>query len=153
MNKKGFTLIEVLVAATIIAILASVAIASYSTAAKNSRDAKRKSDFANLAAALELYRSDNGLYINISGNQDIAAVLGALITGGYISQLPTDPKPTTSPSNTYLVSDVNTTGTKFCLMAVMENTVNANGDPDNSPQNPCNYNTGLTNYNYFVANP
>lgn len=150
--KKGFTLIEVLVAATIIAVLASVAIVSYSTASKNSRDAKRKSDIANLAAALELYRADNDIYIAAGGAPRVEDVLGPLVSGGYINELPMDPKPYTfSTQRGYRYSNIGAGTGVYCLFAIMENT--SNGNESSEGVNPCSYTYGDTLYSYFVRNP
>ena len=62
--RRGFTLIEVLVAVTIIAILTSIGVVSYSSVNKRSRDAKRKGDVEQLRSALEMYRADNSYYPN-----------------------------------------------------------------------------------------
>lgn len=62
MNKKGFTLIEILVVISIIAILATVSISVFSTVQKNNRDQIRIRDMQSIKQALELYRSDNGGY-------------------------------------------------------------------------------------------
>ena len=71
-KNRGFTLIEVLVAATIIAVLTSIGIVSYQAANRRARDAKRKSDLEQVRAALEMYKSDHsgsypaGSCVNIS---------------------------------------------------------------------------------------
>lgn len=57
MLRKGFTLLEMLVVVGIIAILVSMGIASYSTAQKKARDAKRKSDLTAIRNAFEQYYS------------------------------------------------------------------------------------------------
>jgi len=77
MNKKlkkvfGFTLIEVLVTATIIAVLTAAAAVSYSSVNKRSRDARRKSDIEQLRAALEQSRSDNGYYVMNYSSEHLA---------------------------------------------------------------------------------
>lgn len=50
---KGFTLIELMVVITIIAILSLVGLVIYSSVQKNARDTKRKGDIAAIATALE----------------------------------------------------------------------------------------------------
>lgn len=55
--KKGFTLLEMLVVVGIIAILVSMGIASYSTAQRKARDAKRRSDLTAIRNAFEQYYS------------------------------------------------------------------------------------------------
>lgn len=62
--KKGFTLVELLVIISIISILAIslLALINPKFQLQKGRDAKRKADLAQIQAALELYRSDNGHY-------------------------------------------------------------------------------------------
>lgn len=52
---KGFTLLEILVVIGIIAVLLGFASASYSTAQKKARDAKRSEDMKSVQHALEQY--------------------------------------------------------------------------------------------------
>ena len=64
---NGFTLIEILVVATIISLLAAAASVAYSQLSKQSRDARRKTDLEQVRAALEMYRSNNDDYpVNLS---------------------------------------------------------------------------------------
>jgi len=56
-NKKGFTLLEILVVIGIIAILVTMGISSYTTAQRKARDAKRRSDLQSIGNALEQYYS------------------------------------------------------------------------------------------------
>jgi len=55
--KRGFTLLELLVVISIIVILITMGLSSYSTAQKKGRDAKRKSDIKEIQGALEQYYS------------------------------------------------------------------------------------------------
>jgi len=59
MRIKGFTLIELLVVISIIGILASLVLASYSGAQKQTRDTQRKSDLSQYRNALESYAAVN----------------------------------------------------------------------------------------------
>lgn len=61
-NKKGFTLIELVVSMAIIAILAAAGLSSFTTSQIKGRDGRRKSDLQQLARALELYYNDYGKY-------------------------------------------------------------------------------------------
>lgn len=63
----GFTLIELLIAVALVAILVTLGAVSYSTVARNSRNADRKADFAKIRQALEEYHADHGAYPNTGG--------------------------------------------------------------------------------------
>ncbi|MBI2593520.1 prepilin-type N-terminal cleavage/methylation domain-containing protein [Candidatus Daviesbacteria bacterium] len=56
---RGFTLIELMITISIIAIISAIGLASYSQAQKLARDAKRKQDLRQVATALELYHQKN----------------------------------------------------------------------------------------------
>jgi prepilin-type N-terminal cleavage/methylation domain-containing protein len=57
-KSKGFTLIELLVVITIIGILATFIVASFTSAQRKGRDARRKSDLDAVKKALELVKND-----------------------------------------------------------------------------------------------
>jgi len=102
--KKGFTLVEILVVATIIMILAGIGIVSYSTLSKQSRDSRRIADLQNLRSALEFYRSDNDLYPLIDDLDD-------LVTNGYLNSIPKDPK---MPNQEYIYCSLNGSEYELC---------------------------------------
>lgn len=77
----GFTIIEVLVVAAIIGILAAIIFANFDTARKQSRDKVRKSDLKQLQLSMELYKSQNGSY---------PASISSLAPD-YLPDIPTDP--------------------------------------------------------------
>lgn len=99
LNKKGFTLIEILVVIVIIGILAGFSLTAFSSSRKTARDARRKADLEQIRAALEIYRADNGQYPPLNGgtwctqisNSTYPQVKNALEGGGYISSVPQDP--------------------------------------------------------------
>lgn len=62
MKNNGFTLIELLVVIVIIGILASIGISSFDTSISKTRDARRKSDLAEISTALDRYYLKNGTY-------------------------------------------------------------------------------------------
>jgi general secretion pathway protein G len=82
----GFTLIEILVAMTIVAVLMSISLVSFQGARKSSRDSRRKADLEQIRSALEIYRSDNKTY---PASPD-------LLVSDYLSELPSDPVSTYS---------------------------------------------------------
>ena len=79
-KNRAFTLIEVLVVATIIGVLVTVTAVSFANSQKRSRDARRKADLETVRQALVLYRQDHGSYGNVSGG--FATVVSNLYTGG-----------------------------------------------------------------------
>src|SRR3989338_243415 len=98
-HKHGFTLIELLIVITIIGILASLTLASYSGAQAKSRDGVRKSDLSQMKRALELAKSDcSGAayypYIGAGGVPDYNTLADYLSNSNlkYISSAIKDPK-------------------------------------------------------------
>lgn len=78
----GFTMIELLVVATIIILLSAIGLVSFSQANKRARDGKRKADLEQARSALELYRSDNGFY---PATNSWTTLISTLNTGGYLN--------------------------------------------------------------------
>lgn len=62
MNKKAFTLVELIVVITILAVLATVAFVSFQWYAMSARDSARLSDLKSMTKVLELYNVRNGKY-------------------------------------------------------------------------------------------
>lgn len=86
-RKSGFTLIELLIVIIIISILATFVVASFTTAQKKARDARRKADLDAIKKALELFRSDSP-----SGRYPFALGVGAgLLFYNTMKTFPTDP--------------------------------------------------------------
>ncbi len=90
----SFTLIEVLVASTVIALLATGLYTSYSQINIQGRDSRRKADLEQIRAALEMYRNDKGYYpisslINTSCGNTTGLSDGSTT---YLSDVPDDPK-------------------------------------------------------------
>jgi len=135
-HKPGFTLIEVLVAATIIALLTSIGVVSYQAANRQARDAKRKADLEQIRAALQIYRGDCGAYpADVSfGNSLTDDCTGSPVT--YMQQVPQDPK---SPTWNYAYS---LSGTSYVLCAYLESGPVSSNCPGICPScgtNACNY--------------
>lgn len=79
-KNQGFTLVELMVATSIIAILLSFSLVAGAGARKASRDGKRKADLEQIRGALEMYKADNEQYPGTTAPLD----------GTYID-LPSDP--------------------------------------------------------------
>jgi len=107
-NSKAFTLIELLVVISIIGILASLALVSYTRSQKQARDTRRKSDLKQYQAALESYANSSGsLYPKVA--------FGSLCGKLGLSSCPNDPDTTKSYSYTYSAD-----GTSYVLAAGLE---------------------------------
>jgi len=147
-NKRGFTLIELMVAISIIAILAAVGLVVYSTAQGVARDAKRKLDLEEIKKAIYLLSTSTGkisagpssspvngfFWTGWGANADHATwgmnssnnnSMGTILVGGRYLESPThDPKcPSTGTCagwNDYYI--VVTDNSSFTLSARLENT-------------------------------
>lgn len=114
-NKKGFTLIEILIVVAIIGILASVVVVGLGPAQKKGRDSRRVSDLRSVQNALELYYGKNGNYpiTGVSSWDEFAPLLVGAGIG--INQIPNDP--TTTKDYVYRVDS---NGTTYVLAAQLE---------------------------------
>lgn len=141
--KKGFTLIEVLVAVTIISVLVSIGVVSYASVNKRSRDAKRKGDVEQLRSALEMYRADIGYYPNIgSGSWSDASGLSTPLVSTYLPAIPSDPKST----QTYRYEETNLSGGNYygyCISVLLES---------ENPSDTCTPDA-VNSHNYGVKSP
>ena len=61
-RKLGFTMVELILVISIIGVLATIAVTSYSEARQQARDDIRISQLEQLRMAIELYKSENGVY-------------------------------------------------------------------------------------------
>ncbi len=129
----GFSLLELLVAATIIGLLASIGLVSYTSANRRARDANRQSDLEQVRTALELYRSENPTY-PASGWANLT-VLDPYVSGG-ISQI-ADPKASPYPQYIY-----ETSGTEFTAANCTTYVLCADTESDPA-----------ASYDYCVCNP
>jgi prepilin-type N-terminal cleavage/methylation domain-containing protein len=121
-SAAGFTMIELLVAATILAVLSAIGLVSFSSANIRARDGKRKADLESARSALELYRSDIGYYPkNMSlSSASWDSVITTISSAGYLSSTSLqDPKNT--GSYVYQFSS-NAAGTTYQVCAYLETT-------------------------------
>lgn len=128
----GFSLIELMVVISIIAVLSVVGIVVYTNVLKNSRDSKRLADLKFIQSALEDYHADQLFYplnLNILTNYN-----GKV----YLNQIPTDPL----PSQSYLYSSTGCgpgAAIYYCLTAQLEGTNLPVSDPNCTAVPPINY--------------
>ena len=81
-NQGGFTLIEMIIVVTIIAILASIAIPVYGVHLRHAHEAVLKEDLYTMRNAIDQYTQDKN-----KAPQD----LSDLVSAGYIREIPKDP--------------------------------------------------------------
>jgi len=101
-RNSGFTLFELLVSISIIAVMTAVAVVSFGGLNKKARDQRRISDVEKIRVALESYKQINNYYPPESTVQSL---------GGFLDKIPTDPKigstaayiPALAPASTYTV--------------------------------------------------
>lgn len=127
----GFTLIELLVVFSLMGILLSISLASLSSTRKSARDSKRKADLEQIRSALEMYRTDVGLYPS-----NLLFGSGSLSYGDdiYLSLVPSDPL---GSSYTYVYS--RPTNNTYVLCAYLETGGADAGCGDCSSGIACNY--------------
>ena len=131
-TRKAFTLVELIIVMSIIAIFGGMVMATSVTGnLQKGRDGRRQTDLEAIRSALEIYRSDNGKY-PLTGSL-------ASLESGYITKVPTDPK--VGYAYTY-----SSAGTTYTLCATMERMTA--GDVTNCIS-PC----GTAVCKYKVINP
>ncbi len=165
LNIKGFTLIELLVVMAILSVLVSIIAGGFRSSQMRGRDAQRKSDFKQIANALELFYADYGRYPDDSNGMIVGC---PFVTSGsssdcvwgedeftdlrttYFKMLPIDPvedfdyiyRIVDSPSNQ-----------KYQLFARLENTEDQDcmdGDCENPP---VSYSCGEDDCNFSLTSP
>ncbi|UXH79322.1 type II secretion system major pseudopilin GspG [Roseateles amylovorans] len=95
-RSRGFTLIELIVAITIVAVMGAVVVPAVMNHVADARRTAAKTDVNTLVQALKLYKMDNGRYP--SGDQGLTALVSKPTNGNvpnnwkvYIEKLPKDP--------------------------------------------------------------
>lgn len=170
--KKGFTLIELIVVITIIAILVAAISISWIKAQEKSRDGRRKSDLKAVQQALDTYFETTNSFPEATGDGKIkcseqvvsgpssyyqdstidwgtnftCARTGSSETDTFFQTFPKDPVYQDSTSGYYYTVDLD--GKSYTLSASIENSK----DPDIAPQStpPC---TSIpSGKNYCIVN-
>lgn len=134
-STRGFSLMEILIAVSILGILTTIGISGFSAISRGGRDALRKSDLEQMRSALEIYKSDNGQY----PPESTACV--ATLSTTYIKPYPDDPK---DPLFTYCYQRVS--NLTYVICAHLEN-------GDLATDNCGGTNACASNCNYEVTNP
>jgi prepilin-type N-terminal cleavage/methylation domain-containing protein len=146
--KKGFTLVELLVVITIIGILSSLGLSTFTTAQIKSRDAKRKAHLRQMADTFEAYFNDYKKYPDSADGSIDGFAWGSEFVDAqgtvYMVKLPTDPV----ANLTYYYESLEA-GKKFQLYAYLENTEDPMKKTLTGPlcgvDKICNYGVASTN--------
>jgi prepilin-type N-terminal cleavage/methylation domain-containing protein len=115
-HRYGFTLVELIISLTIVAILVTVPTLAVFNTLRSSRDEKRKSDIQQLQSAIEAYKKENDLY---------PTTLADIVTSGYLNSIPIDPRdgiaiPGNSGAVFHYHYEPNATSTSYRVYAILE---------------------------------
>ena len=116
-KQAGFSLLELLVVISIIGILIALGTASYTTAQKKGRDARRQSDIKSIQNAFEQYYALNTTYPVGEGCIDEVGNLNESLPAG----MPVDPK----TGEDYILN-CDATGDNYCICALLDQTGTGN---------------------------
>ncbi|MEK7605961.1 MAG: type II secretion system protein GspG [Patescibacteria group bacterium] len=159
LRRGGFTLIELLIVISIIGILTALLTANFVGVRQRARDAQRKSDIRQIQSALELYRSDNGVYpvrqSTYRLNDTSACTTSQAFTYNnttYAKKVPCDPLGTSgyNSGNYYFYTDA--TGTTYTLATCLENGNDSDTNTTQSAPSPSGGTCSSGKY-YVVTNP
>lgn len=140
-QRRGFTLVEILITIALMGILTAIGLTSYSFSIQKSRDSVRKSDLALISKAVTAWAGDFGEFPDDDGNGKMLACdagntfkvtgnfsacdwgksLIAFTNDGqqlYLSKIPADPL----PADHYYYKR---TSSGFSLFSILENTQDA----------------------------
>ncbi len=120
-NKNGFTLVELLITVSIIAILGVILVVNFSSAQKSGRDQRRISDLKAVQSAAEQFYLLNG------SRYPTSVVVGWTGPGSQVilDKFPTDPKSSVGTTVPYVVTVSNSA---YCICAKVENDKYGNSD-------------------------
>ncbi|MEZ7820853.1 MAG: type II secretion system protein [Patescibacteria group bacterium] len=134
-NKKGFTIIELLIVIAIIGLLATISIVALNGARQKGRDAKRVGDIRQIQTALELYFNDQNSYPLVAASTELGRGNAAKLcdtgfvatatacTRTYMGIVPTNPTPGGSE---YTYTSIGTgTSTSYTLRFTLEDSTGA----------------------------
>lgn len=135
-NKKGFTLVELIISIAIIGILMALASVSFGNAQKKARDSRRRQDMESVQKAAEQYYLVSGNYTYSTSVVGITVAVGQnwTVNGQEIlKSFPSDPK-----AGIGYTGSIASTG--YCICAKLEENIG------NSSNNACNFSGNGTYY-------
>lgn len=140
MKKRGFTLIEVLIAVAIITILSLAALFLVKRQLARARDGRRKADIHKIQQAVEEYEKDHDCY----PPPDLVDCDPGTGLTPYLNLIPCDPL--TKDSYVYEPSAVGGCPYWYRIFTVLENSGDKDLIPGIGPD-------GDTNYNFYQSSP
>ena len=97
-DKKGFTLIEIMVVVVILGVLAAIIVPKFLGRPDEAKVTKAKVDIKSLEEALGLFKLDNGFYPSteqglkaLVEKPEIGRIPEKFQAGGYLKRVPNDP--------------------------------------------------------------
>ena len=141
MNKKGFTLIELMIVVAIIGILAAIAIPKFADLINKSKEGATKGALSTVRGAIQVYYGDNEGWFPAGD-----AALTTDFMPKYINAMPVAKLPGTGKADSPAVAYVKTIGATGLLGATFSGTVDVGGWAylaDNTV--PANWGTFLVN--------
>lgn len=91
-SDRGFTLIEILIVVTLIVVLASIGMASYTNSVRRAREAVLREDLFRIRDAIDQFYADKNKY---------PQTLADLVSEKYLREIPKDPM--TNSADTWTV--------------------------------------------------
>jgi general secretion pathway protein G len=126
-NGRGFTLLELMIVITIIAILASISIPMYRASVRNAKETVLKDDLRVLRTVIDQYTADK---------KKAPQALQDLVDASYLRQLPVDPitnsNSTWMPETDTSVSSPDQTDSGITNVHSGATTISSEGTPYNS---------------------
>lgn len=109
-------MVELMIVITVIAILATIAVVSFTRVQKQARDTKRKAEVKSIQTALQAYYTEKTSYVVTATPTAVSTALAAL-SPTYISNVPVAPGGTTGTNADYMyLSD----GTAYGICVQLE---------------------------------
>lgn len=126
-QKKGFTILEILVVVGLIGVLTAMSSMGFVRYSERSRDSRRRIDIQQIRSTLELYRSNSteGTYPTLG--QYGSGTNSVLVTSGLLQMIPVDPR-----GNAYVYAPLpagcNNTSS-FCISYTLTTTLETTSTP------------------------
>ncbi len=112
MNRKGFTLIELMIVIAIIGILAAIAIPNFRKAREQAREKACYANMRVILGAVEMYNMDNTSMMTALADGDASTSAGKLVAGKYLKSPVSKPE----KSCTYSGNNIDGTGLIACIV-------------------------------------